>query len=63
MEVLSKIQIYEIDGKDVDLKKQESLSIQSHWNYHDFIVISYGPKSITVNKEDLIKAVVNAGNW
>ena len=63
MEIVSKIQIYEIDSKDVDIKRQEFLSVESHWNYHDFIVIRYGAKSITVNKEDLIKAVINAGNW
>ena len=63
MEVLSKIQIYEIDGKDVDLKKQETLSIESHWNYHDFVVIGYNGKLVTVNAEELIKAITNAGNW
>lgn len=63
IEVVSKIQIYEIDGEETNIRKQESLTIQSHWNYHDLIVIRYGDKSLTVNKEDLMKAVVNAGNW
>lgn len=63
MKVVSKIQIYEIDGQDVDLKKQEILSIESHWNYHDFVVLHFGDKEITVNAEELIKAINNAGNW
>ena len=63
IEVVSKIKIYEVDGKDADTKKPESLTIQSHWNYHDFVVIKYGDKSITVDKKDLIKAIDNAGNW
>ena len=60
MKVANEITIYEIDGDD---KVKGILLVSSHWNYHDFVVIGDGKQKITVNANDLMKAIQNATNW
>ena len=62
-EVETKIKIYEVNGEETKINKDPHLSVRSHWNYHDFVVISFDDDNeITVVADDLIKAIENAKN-
>ena len=63
-EVETKIKIYEVNGEETKNDKDQHLSVRSHWNDHDFVVISFNDDDeITVAADDLIKAIKNATNW
>ncbi len=64
MKVTSKIPIYEFNGKEVSgLPSDDTmLTVNSHWNWTDRVVLKLGNQEITVLSSDLIKAVRNAEN-
>ena len=62
MEVINKINVYEIDGNDTDIKYETTIEIKSHWNFRDWVCLNIFGKEITVNAEDLKKAIDNAVN-
>lgn len=66
MKVINTISIYEVDEEVVEINRP-TLSIKSHWNYDDRVVIdisdiSAGTKSVTVMAGQLIIATQNAQN-
>ena len=62
MKVINTIRVYEEDDEEIKIGTEKELQIVSHWNYKDFVVLEFEGKSITVNAEDLKKAIENATN-
>lgn len=63
IKVENKQQVYEIDGKDVTGPRDEyQLTVASHWNRPEFVVIKFGDNSYTVVANDIIAAIQNAKN-
>ena len=62
MEVINKINVYEVDGNDKDIEYGTTIEIKSHWNFRDRVCLNIFGKEITVNAEDLKRAIDNAVN-
>ena len=64
IDVVSTIDIYEIDGSEtIPDKKDGQIQVKNHWNHRNLIILCVpGKKSITVNADDLIRAIRNAQN-
>ena len=62
MEVINKINVYEIDGNDEDIKYGTTIEIKSHWNSRKLVCLNIFGKEITINAEDLKRAIDNAVN-
>ena len=64
IDVESKVQIYEFDGKkDNTLKSDEELLIvKNHWSRREFVVLEFNGKEITVVASDIERAITNAQN-
>lgn len=62
MNVETKLDIHEINGKDCE-SNEETLSIKNHWNVRKWIILEYKNIELTVNAYDLEKAIQNATNW
>ena len=59
IKISQKITIYEIDDEEV---ADNELSINSHWNYDNFVILKIGNKDYTVDGDDLKTAIDNAMN-
>ena len=59
MKVQNEITVYEIDGTET---RNSNIAIESHWNWHDRVVLIVGGKEYTVEAEDLTRAIANATN-
>ena len=64
------IDVYEINGKDVEHKIGElkpMVKIENHWcKYRDFVVLKFEDTTLTLNVSELRKAIenaVNSGRW
>ena len=63
LKVESVVKTYEYKGPEVTaLQAVRQLSVQSHWNRKDFVVIKIGDDEYTVVASDLQKAITNATN-
>lgn len=62
MEVINKINVYEIDGNDKNIEYGTTIEIKSHWNFRNLVCLNIFGKEITVDAEDLKRAVDNAIN-
>lgn len=63
IKVTSDLIVYEFDGTDSAYKRDcPSLSVRSHWNRDNFVVIAVGDHKYTVSGRDLVAAIVNAQN-
>jgi hypothetical protein len=62
IEVINKVQIYEKGGEDVPPGKDAYLTIKSHWNLSERVILRFGKTELTVLAKDLIAAVKNAQN-
>jgi hypothetical protein len=62
IEVVNNVPVYELDGKAVELLTRPYLSVSSHWNRCEWVVLALGDMRITVNVRDLKAALENAGN-
>ncbi len=63
IDVRSEIEIYEVDGKEVELGiDPPKLVVESHWNRDEFVVLTLDGKSVTVEADKLRKAIENATN-
>jgi hypothetical protein len=61
--VTNLVRVYEIDGKELTGPKNDiRLSVHSHWNERQFIVIEIEGKRYTVVAYDLETAIKNASN-
>lgn len=63
VKVINKIKIYEINDEEVKVDNGAEIEVLSHWNRNEFIVIKSGNKKITVDADELIKAIKNATNF
>lgn len=63
MTVKNEIKIYETNGKDTPIGSNPILSVTSHWNHHNSVVIDVGDgKTYTVLAKELQAAIQNAIN-
>ena len=62
IDVNSKVRVYEVNGKEVEIGKTKSISVSSHWNYSNWVVLKVGNRRLTVVARDLIEAIKNATN-
>lgn len=62
MKVISRIRVYEKDGKELSAGSDESIEVRSHWNYRDRAVLVIDDKTYTIVASDLKKAIENATN-
>jgi hypothetical protein len=60
--VSSAMPIYERDGKETDPVERPTLSVFSHWNRQELIILVFDDLHITVNVRDLKAAIENATN-
>lgn len=62
MQVDTKIEAYEVNGKDTAAGQEVYVHICSHWCYDDRVVLNVGDKTFTLIAVDIKKAVDNATN-
>mgnify|MGYP001612247348 FL=1 len=62
VDVYNKISVYEIDDKEVGPGQNPELTIESHWNIEDFVVLGFMGKKLTVAADALTTAIKNATN-
>lgn len=63
MNVKTEINVYEENGQDVPVGETKKISVESHWNRKNFVVIKIGKKTVTVVGSHLSEAISNAQNW
>lgn len=62
IDVENKIRIYEINDEEVDWNENHKLTIRSHWNRNEMVVLELDGKKIGVVARDLEAAIQNAKN-
>lgn len=64
MKVINEIQIYELNGVELQglAKEKDHIKVESHWNRSSFVVINYSGTKFTVLASELRKAIDNATN-
>lgn len=62
IEVINKVRIYEVDGKETNYGDNDVLVVKSNWGYATRIVIEYNGVELTVVASDLQDAIKNATN-
>lgn len=62
MKIETKLEIYEVEGKETVMIHRPVLSVQSHWNDNKLIEVTVDGKRVTVVAKDLKRAVDNATN-
>ena len=62
IDVSSKLTIYEINGEETKGLNLPTITVSSHWNVRDWVVIEVEGKKFTVVANDLKDAVDNATN-
>jgi hypothetical protein len=61
--VESKVQVYEVNGKDAPAIDGPKLTVTSHWNLNDRVTLQFdGGEKFTVVAADLRAAIDNATN-
>jgi endonuclease V-like protein UPF0215 family len=64
VEVVNRIYVYEIDDNESEAgKSHPKVTISSHWNRQELVVIEIAGHTYTVNATDITKAIENATNW
>ena len=65
MKVTNELKIYEINGTDLGIKAAPFavITVESHWNRDELVVIRCGDTSYTVSANQLQAALKNATNW
>lgn len=62
MTVTTTVEVYEVDDKKVEIGSTKEISVISHWNYGDRVILQVEGKSVTVIAKDLKLAIENATN-
>lgn len=62
VKIQQQIKVYEKDGKEIAGGDVPTISVHSHWNHNDMVILVVEGKTVTVCGTDLIKAVNNARN-
>lgn len=60
IKVNQKVEVYEVDGAKVSMGKDAHIEVNSHSLRSQWVVITAGGMSYTVNGYDLIQAAKNA---
>lgn len=61
IQVVSEVDVYEVNGKEVPIGATRCLKVSSHF-HSSKAVLKFGRTSYTVDIDDLILALKNAGN-
>ena len=62
IKVSQQIPIYEENDKEIPLRQQRFMGIESHWNWNERVILEIGKERITVLGRDLKTAIDNAMN-
>jgi hypothetical protein len=63
IEVINELTIYEIDGKAVAIRDTPTLTVKSHWNDPEWIILcTPDGRRFTLNAKDMRAAIENAAN-
>jgi len=62
IKVSNDITVYEIDGKETSGVPLPKMSLVSHWNRAELIILIIDDKCVTVTARDLRAAIDNATN-
>ena len=58
VETECKVRVYETNDKEVPVGADEpAIRVRSHWNIEDWVRITVGGKTVTVNSNDLASAI------
>lgn len=60
----TRIRTYEIAGKEITglHKDSDDLIVEAHWNQNRLVLLEFQGKQITVDADDLKRAIQNATN-
>lgn len=62
MKSINEIEVYEVNGKEVEIGESRKMLIESHWNRDAFVILKFGKTNVTVTRSALDKAISNATN-
>ncbi len=62
IEVENKVELYELNGDEISGIDRPTITVKSHWNDDDFVIIVIDNKEYTVAENDIITAIKNACN-
>jgi hypothetical protein len=62
IKVSQQIRVYEENDKEIPLGQQRHISVESHWNWNERVILEIGKERITVIGRDLKVAIDNAMN-
>ena len=62
IKVINTLRIYETDGKETPVNRNDEMKVESHWNMRDRIVLIIDGKKYTVIARDIQAAIANATN-
>lgn len=62
IKVAQEVKVYEVNEEEVGVGKEEHITVDSHWNRREFVVIGFGDKKLTVVGNNLQTAIENAQN-
>lgn len=58
----NRINVYELDDKDVSLREDVEIVIKNHWNQRHMVVLVVGGVEYTVEADALKKGIENSMN-
>ncbi|MCP4262777.1 MAG: hypothetical protein GY774_35510 [Planctomycetes bacterium] len=62
IKVQSTLNCYEVQGEDAEMINPPQMTVKSHWNRKGLVIIEIQESNVTVDADDLIKAIRNAQN-
>jgi len=62
IKVKQTVEIYEENGEEIPLGISKHMTVESHWNRDEWVILVIGRRRITVLVADLQAALVNATN-
>ena len=62
IQVSSKVEVIEINGKDVGINESEVIEVKNHWSANTLVVLVVDGKSFTVSVKEMEAAIKNATN-
>lgn len=62
MKVVNELHVYEVDGNDVPVSEKMTVTVESHWNQDELVVIGVCGRTVALLGRELITAARNAQN-
>lgn len=56
------IGVREVNEREVDVGKSVKMTVRSHWNREELVILEFEGKSVTVGRKSLMLAIENATN-